>query len=386
MTTMDCPVIELTIALIKCESITPNDSGCLTLIESRLEALGFELQRSDVQGVSNLWATFGSHGPMVCFAGHTDVVSPGNIKDWLSPPFIPTLTDEGMLVGRGAADMKSSLASMVIACEEFIRENQSPNGRISFLLTSDEEGPAINGTTTVVERLKKRQDETKEPAINYCIVGEPSSKDQLGDVIRVGRRGSLNATITIHGVQGHVAYPELIENPIHQMGRLITQLLTINWDQHDDVSFPPTSFQVSNIKAGTGATNVVPATAYIHCNWRFSTSTSAIVIESVTQNIIESLDINATVDWTLSGEPFLTPNGTLIEAATKVIMEQTGLEPNLSTGGGTSDGRFIAKLGCELIELGPINKSIHKINEEVKVADLPRLKNLYKGLLAELIG
>ena len=383
---MNCKVLELAAELIGRESITPKDSGCLTVIGSRLETLGFTLERFDRKGVSNLWATFGTNGPMVCFAGHTDVVPVGNIDDWSSPPFIPTLTDDGMLRGRGAADMKGSLAAMVVACEEVIKADATPNGRISFLLTSDEEGPATDGTVAVVELLKDRQKKGGELEINYCIVGEPSSKDQLGDMVRVGRRGSLNALITIRGIQGHVAYPELVDNPIHHIARLTNRLATANWDGEINSSFPPTSFQTSNIEAGTGVTNVVPATAKMLCNWRFSTSTSAKTIKLNTQTIIESLGIEASIEWNLSGEPFLTTQGTLTQATAKVIQEQTGLKPNLSTGGGTSDGRFIAQLGCELIELGPINRSIHQIDEEVKITDLPRLKNLYKGLLIELIG
>lgn len=383
---MNCKVLKLAAELIARESITPDDAGCLTVIGSRLQALGFTLERLDRNGVSNLWATFGTNGPMVCFAGHTDVVPVGNIDDWSSPPFIPTLTDDGMLRGRGAADMKGSLAAMVVACEEVIKANANSNGRISFLLTSDEEGPATDGTVAVVELLKDRQKRRGELEINYCIVGEPSSKDLLGDMVRVGRRGSLNALITIRGIQGHVAYPELVDNPIHHIARLTNQLATANWDDEINSSFPPTSFQTSNIEAGTGVTNVVPATAKMVCNWRFSTSTSANAIKLNTQTIIESLGIEASIEWNLSGEPFLTTHGTLTQATTKVIREQTGLEPNLSTGGGTSDGRFITQLGCELIELGPINRSIHQINEEVRITDLPRLKDFYKGLLIELIG
>ena len=383
---MNCKVLKLTAELIRRESITPNDAGCLTVIGSRLEALGFTIERLDRNGVSNLWATFGTSGPMVCFACHTDVVSVGNIDDWSSPPFIPTLTDDGMLRGRGAADMKGSLAAMVVACEEAIKAHATFNGRISFLLTSDEEGPATDGTIAVVELLKDRQNRGRELEIDYCIVGEPSSKDQLGDMVRVGRRGSLNAIITIRGIQGHVAYPELVNNPIHHIAQLINLLATANWDKETNSSFPTTSFQVSNIEAGAGVTNVVPATAKMLCNWRFSTSTSANAIKLNTQTIIESLGIEASIEWTLSGEPFLTKNGTLTQATAKVIREQTNIESNLSTGGGTSDGRFIARLGCELIELGPINRSIHQVDEEVKITDLPRLKDLYKGLIIELIG
>lgn len=383
---MTCPVLELAEELIRRESVTPNDAGCLTVIGTRLERLGFQLERIDRQGVSNLWATFGQQGPMLCFAGHTDVVPTGDLKEWSSDPFIPTVTQDGYLRGRGAADMKSSLAAMVVACEEFLEQMPQPAGRISFLLTSDEEGPATDGTVAVVEELAKRQATAGEPAIDYCIVGEPSSKDALGDVVRVGRRGSLNAFITVHGIQGHVAYPELVDNPIHRASRLIADLIATDWDGEPNDYFPPTSFQVSNINAGTGATNVVPGTAAFRCNWRFSTSTTAERIEAIVEQLIDTLGMEASIEWNLSGEPFLTTHGTLTSATAKVIKAQTGIETDLSTGGGTSDGRFIAKLGCELIELGPINRSIHKIDEEVKIDDLPRLKNLYKGLMTELIG
>jgi succinyl-diaminopimelate desuccinylase len=383
---MTCPVLELAEELIRRESVTPNDAGCLTVIGTRLERLGFQLERIDRQGVSNLWATFGQQGPMLCFAGHTDVVPTGDLKEWSSDPFIPTVTQDGYLRGRGAADMKSSLAAMVVACEEFLEQMPQPAGRISFLLTSDEEGPATDGTVAVVEELEKRQAAASEPAIDYCIVGEPSSKDTLGDVVRVGRRGSLNAFITVHGTQGHVAYPELVDNPIHRASRLIADLVGTDWDDEPNDYFPPTSFQVSNINAGTGATNVVPGTTAFRCNWRFSTSTTAERIEAMVEQLIDTLGMEASIEWNLSGEPFLTTHGTLTSATAKVIKAQTGIETDLSTGGGTSDGRFIAKLGCELIELGPINRSIHKIDEEVKIDDLPRLKDLYIGLMTELIG
>ena len=383
---MTCPVLELAEELIRRESVTPNDAGCLTVIGTRLERLGFQLERIDRQGVSNLWATFGQQGPMLCFAGHTDVVPTGDLKEWSSDPFIPTVTQDGYLRGRGAADMKSSLAAMVVACEEFLEQRPNPAGRISFLLTSDEEGPATDGTVAVVEELEKRQAAASEPAIDYCIVGEPSSKDTLGDVVRVGRRGSLNAFITVHGTQGHVAYPELVDNPIHGASRLIADLVGTDWDDEPNDYFPPTSFQVSNINAGTGATNVVPGTTAFRCNWRFSTSTTAERIEAMVEQLIDTLGMEASIEWNLSGEPFLTTHGTLTSATAKVIKAQTGIETDLSTGGGTSDGRFIAKLGCELIELGPINRSIHKIDEVVKIDDLPRLKDLYKGLMTELIG
>ena len=320
---MNCPVLELTEELIRRESVTPNDAGCLDILGARLERLGFELERMDRQGVSNLWATFGNQGPMVCFAGHTDVVPTGNLDEWTSDPFIPTTTSEGTLRGRGAADMKSSLAAMVVACEEFLQRTPKPAGRIGFLLTSDEEGPATDGTVAVVEELTRRQMQSGQLEIDYCIVGEPSSKDSLGDVVRVGRRGSLNATITVHGIQGHVAYPELVDNPIHHTSRLIADLASTDWDGEANDYFPPTSFQVSNISAGTGATNVVPGSASFRCNWRFSTSTSAKQIEQKVEQLIEDLTMEASIDWKLSGEPFLTTHGALTQATSRVIHAMT---------------------------------------------------------------
>lgn len=385
--TLHCPVRQLTEELIRRPSVTPDDAGCLTVIGTRLASAGFHLERMDQGGVANLWATHGDQGPMLCFAGHTDVVPTGDLAAWSSDPFTPTETADGELRGRGAADMKASLAAMVVAVEEFLASHPNPNGRIGFLLTSDEEGPATDGTVVVVDALAKRQAETGVAAIDYCVIGEPSSKEQLGDQIRVGRRGSLNARIEVHGIQGHVAYPELVDNPIHHLSRLITALTGIDWDQGaENAYFPPTSFQVSNLTAGTGATNVVPATAHCLCNWRFSTSTDQATIEHMTEQCIKDLGLSTSITWNLSGEPFLTEQGALTEAAVDVIAEETGASCDLSTGGGTSDGRFIAKLGCQLIELGPINRSIHKIDESVRLADLAPLKNCYLGLLQRLIG
>ncbi|MDB9862783.1 succinyl-diaminopimelate desuccinylase [Litorivicinus sp.] len=382
---MDCPVRKLAEELIRRESVTPEDKGCITLIGDRLEAQGFQLERMDQNGVTNLWATLGEKGPTFCFAGHTDVVPVGDPGAWSSHPFEPTVTNSGYLRGRGAADMKSSLAAMVVAVEDFIESHQKPNGRIAFLLTSDEEGPATDGTVAVVEELKRRQTRQQHPEIDYCIVGEPSSKNQLGDVVRIGRRGSLNAEITVHGTQGHVAYPELVENPIHRMSTLITKLVEMTWDESPNSIFPPTSFQVSNVKGGSGATNVVPGTTSFLCNWRFSTSTDAQKIQKTTEHLLNILGFTASIEWTLSGQPFLTEQGRLTKATIEVIKEETAINAELSTGGGTSDGRFIAKLGCQLIELGPVNRSIHKIDEEVLLSDLPVLKALYQGLLEKLL-
>jgi succinyl-diaminopimelate desuccinylase len=383
---MTCAVREFTEELIRRPSVTPDDAGCLTLIGERLQALGFTLERMDQDGVSNLWAVWGESGPLLCFAGHTDVVPSGDRAAWSSDPFEPTETSTGALRGRGAADMKSSLAAMVVATEEFLSTHSKPTGRIGFLLTSDEEGPATAGTVAVIDALAARQADSGRPAIDYCVIGEPSSQHQLGDVVRVGRRGSLNAHITVAGTQGHVAYPEQVNNPIHLSAQLINALVAADWDVEPNAYFPPTSFQVSNITAGTGVTNVVPATASLRANWRFSTSTTASTIQDQTERLLSRLGIEADIEWSLSGEPFLTREGALTAATQRVIHTQTGLETNLSTGGGTSDGRFIARLGCELVELGPVNRTIHQIDEEVRIADLPVLKNLYFGLLNTLIG
>ena len=382
---MNCPVRYLTEELIRRKSVTPQDAGCLDLIGDRLSKLGFNIERMDKQGVSNLWATYGTDGPMICFAGHTDVVPPGNLKHWSSYPFEPAETADGMLIGRGAADMKTSLAAMVVACESFLKDTPKPQCRLAFLLTSDEEGPATDGTAAVVDILKTRQKKSGIMEIDFCIVGEPSSKNQLGDVVRIGRRGSLNARIDIKGIQGHVAYPESIENPIHGASRLINTLNTVDWDVRQNEAFPATSFQVSKINAGAGANNIVPGTCNIDCNWRFSTSTSGNQIQSKVAEVLNQLGIKADIEWSLSGEPFLTRRGRLINAVTSVIHKHTGLSADLSTGGGTSDGRFIAQLGCEIIELGPVNRSIHKIDEEVRISEMPVLKDLYHDIIVALI-
>ena len=381
MPTTDAQAVQqLTEALIRAQSVTPHDAGCLEMLADRLAALGFHLERMDRQGVSNLWATLGTEGPVVCFAGHTDVVPTGDLQQWSFPPFEPTVFD-GKLYGRGAADMKASLAAIIVAIERFVAEHPRPQGRIACLFTSDEEGPATDGTTFVVEQLRQRP----QPVIDYCIVGEPSSCVILGDMIRVGRRGSLNAHIQMHGRQGHVAYPEKVVNPIHQLATLISALVAEDWDGAPNSYFPPTSFQVSNLTAGTGATNVVPGTAEAMVNWRFSTSTTDHDIRARVDELIEALGLTCTVNYSLSGAPFLTPQGILVEAASRILEEHTGQPPELSTGGGTSDGRFIATLGCELIELGPVNATIHQIDECVAVADLEPLADLYQRLLNTLL-
>lgn len=373
-------VQQLTEALIRAPSVTPEDAGCLELLAARLSAIGFQIERMDRHGVSNLWATFGTDGQTVCFAGHTDVVPTGDPQQWTFPPFEPTVF-EGMLYGRGAADMKASLAAMIVAIERFVAEHPTPHGRIACLFTSDEEGPATDGTAYVVEQLRQRP----QPVIDYCIVGEPSSHTRLGDMIRVGRRGSLNARIQVQGRQGHVAYPDKVVNPIHQLATLIAALVAEDWDGAPNPYFPPTSFQVSNLNAGTGATNVVPGTADAMVNWRFSTSTTDQQIRARVDALIQELGLTCTVDYALSGAPFVTPRGTLIDAVSHLLEAHAGQPPELSTGGGTSDGRFIATLGCELIELGPVNATIHQVNECVAVADLEPLADLYQRALNALL-
>jgi len=382
MSTIDGQAVQaLTERLISAPSVTPQDAGCLEILGDRLTSLGFTLERMDRDGVSNLWATWGVVGPMVCFAGHTDVVPTGDASLWRTSPFQPTVID-GHLFGRGAADMKASLAAMIVAIEVFLHAHPSPQGRISCLFTSDEEGVATAGTTHVVETLRQRP----QPVIDYCVVGEPSSQAHLGDMIRVGRRGSLNASVRVQGRQGHVAYPEQVVNPIHQLAGLIAALTDITWDVDHNAYFPPTSFQVSNLTAGTGATNMVPDSAQALMNWRYSTSTTAEAIQAQVLALIDQLGLTAEVTWTLSGRPFVTPRGRLTSVVSEVIESVTGQAPELSTGGGTSDGRFIATLGCELVELGPINATIHQVNETVAVADLKPLAELYYGILDRLIG
>ena len=328
--------------------------------------------------VSNFWAQRGDSGPVLAFAGHTDVVPTGPVDAWDTPPFEPTLTD-GVLFGRGSADMKGSLAAMLVACEGFIAEHPNHRGRIGFLITSDEEGPAVDGTVRVLEYL---QDIGQ--SIDWCVVGEPSSSATLGDVIKNGRRGSLGATLTVHGVQGHIAYPHLATNPIHTLLPAIHALTAETWDEGNEF-FPPTSFQVSNIHAGTGATNVIPGEARIDFNFRFSTEVTDQELRKRTAIILESFELDYSLDWNLSGQPFLTPAGELVQAAIDSIEEVTGGKPELSTAGGTSDGRFIAPTGAQVVEIGPSNATIHKLNEQVLATDLPRLAAIYKGIMSRLL-
>jgi succinyl-diaminopimelate desuccinylase len=370
--------LELCSELIRRASVTPEDSGCQALMMDRLRALGFactELPRGDV---SNFWAERGEHGPLLVFAGHTDVVPTGPLEQWDSPPFEPVVRD-GLLFGRGSADMKGSLAAMVVACEEFVAEHPRHPGRIGFLITSDEEGPAVDGTVRVLQYLRERGQ-----SIDWCVVGEPSSAAQLGDVIKNGRRGSLGAVLTVRGMQGHVAYPHLADNPIHKLLPALATLTAEVWDEGNEF-FPPTSMQVSNIRGGTGATNVIPGEAQAVFNFRFSTAVTEDQLRQRTESILQAHQLDYAIEWQLSGPPFLTPAGALVEAAVESIQAVTGLVPELSTAGGTSDGRFIATTGAQVVEVGPINATIHKLNEQVRVADLPRLAAIYKGILERLL-
>lgn len=372
------PTLELCCDLIRRASVTPEDGGCQALMMARLQKLGFECTPLPFGEVSNFWAERGSSGPILVFAGHTDVVPTGPAGAWDSPPFEPTLRD-GVLYGRGAADMKGSLAAMVVACEAFVAAHPDHPGRIGFLITSDEEGPAVDGTVRVLEYLRDTG-----RTIDWCLVGEPSSSEQLGDVIKNGRRGSLNASLTVRGVQGHIAYPQLADNPIHRALPALAALTAEVWDEGNSF-FPPTSLQISNIGGGTGATNVIPGQLEVMFNFRFSTEVSDAELRERTEALLRVHGLDYTIEWSLSGQPFLTPGGALVEATVESIRRETGLETELSTAGGTSDGRFIAPTGAQVVELGPVNRTIHKLNEAVVAADLPRLAAIYRGILERLL-
>lgn len=364
--------------LIRLPSVTPDDAGCQAYMMSRLRELGFDCTELPFGEVSNFWAERGSSGPILVFAGHTDVVPTGPASEWLTPPFEPTVTD-GALYGRGSADMKGSLAAMLVACEEFVTAHPDHPGRIGFLITSDEEGPAVEGTVKVMEWL-----EENDKSIDWCLVGEPSSSEALGDVIKNGRRGSLGATLNVHGVQGHIAYPQLAKNPIHLLLPALHALTMETWDEGNDF-FPPTSLQVSNINGGTGATNVIPGEVEVLFNFRFSSEVTEHELRERTEAILDAHRVDYSILWQLSGQPFLTTPGALVEAAAASVEDVTGQAPQLSTAGGTSDGRFIAPAGAQVVELGPVNASIHKLNEHVLVADLPRLAAMYRGVLERLL-
>jgi succinyl-diaminopimelate desuccinylase len=372
------PTLELASALIRRPSVTPNDAGCQDLMAERLAALGFSIEPMPFGEVTNLWARRGDSGPLLCLAGHTDVVPPGPLGDWTSPPFEPTIRD-GRLYGRGAADMKGSLAALVTAVESFVADHPGHRGSIAFLLTSDEEGPSVDGTVRVVERLESRGER-----IDWALVAEPSSHERLGDTIKNGRRGSLNGFLTVHGKQGHVAYPQLAWNPFHACAQALADLCAEVWDQ-GNAHFPPTSLQVANLNMGTGAENVIPGRLSAQFNLRFSTELTAEVIDRRVRRILDAGGFDYDLQWRLSGNPFLTPAGELVEATRAAIAEVQGIETHLSTSGGTSDGRFIAPLGAQVVELGPINASIHQVDEHVGVEDLERLSVIYRGILERLL-
>lgn len=381
--------LELAQHLICRHSITPDDAGCQEVMIQRLAELGFHIERLPFGEVSNVWARRGDEGPLFVFAGHTDVVPPGPLEQWSCDPFQAQLR-EGWLYGRGAADMKGSLAAMITACERFIAAHPDHRGAIGFLITSDEEGPAIDGTRRVVEHLEARGEK-----IDWCLVGEPSSVERLGDTLKNGRRGSLHGRLVVQGVQGHVAYAHLVQNPIHAVGMILAALADEVWDQ-GNAFFPPTTFQISNLHAGTGATNVVPGEVDMLFNFRFSTELTVERIQERTRQIIETQLLNEEVksgrvfgyrlDWILSGMPFLTEPGALVAAVSRAVREQLGIDPVLSTTGGTSDGRFIAPTGAQVVELGPVNATIHKIDERVWAEDLDDLSRVYEAVLGYLLA
>lgn len=370
--------LDLAIDLVSRASITPEDADCQKVMISRLQKLGFEIETLVFEDVTNFWARRGSDAPLLVFAGHTDVVPTGPLDQWQTDPFKPEIRD-GLLYGRGAADMKGSLAAMVTACERFIGKHPNHKGAIAFLVTSDEEGPSINGTVKVVEHLEARAEK-----MDWCIVGEPTSSEKLGDVIKNGRRGSLNGTLTVHGVQGHIAYPHLAKNPVHLLAPALAELTTMAWDQGNEF-FPPTTFQISNINAGTGATNVIPGDLELVFNFRFSTETSETKLRHEVEAVLNRHQLDYSLDWSLSGNPFITDRGDLVNGVLQAIHSTTGYESTLSTSGGTSDGRFIAPTGAQVIELGPLNATIHKVNECVSVADLDLLSVCYEKVMENLL-
>ena len=372
------PTLALTRDLIACASVTPEDAGCQSLMMARLQQAGFAVEPLRFGEVDNFWATRGSSGPLLVFAGHTDVVPPGDTGQWESDPFIATEAVAD-LVGRGAADMKASLAAMVVACEHFVGAHPDHSGRIGFLITSDEEGPAKDGTIRVMETLKDRGEQ-----IDWCVVGEPSSTRELGDLVKNGRRGSLNARLVIHGKQGHIAYPHLADNPIHRAMPTLNALVAEPWDQGNDF-FDPTSLQISTIRAGQGVTNIIPGSVEVLFNLRFSTEVTADEIRERCEAILDQGGLTYDIEWSLSGEPFLTEPGALLNAVIDSIESTTGHVPEVSTGGGTSDGRFIAPSGAQVVEVGHVNATIHQINERVKLADIPQLTKIYEGILERLL-
>jgi len=370
--------LELAKELIARKSVTPEDGGCQELLAARLAKAGFRCEPMKFGDVSNLWARRGSASPVVCFAGHTDVVPTGPLSEWHSDPFIPTVRD-GKLYGRGAADMKSSIAAFVVAAEHFVKERPGHSGSVALLLTSDEEGPAVDGTVKVVEALKKRNE-----GIDYCVVGEPSSVDRLGDTLKNGRRGSLSGKLTVRGIQGHVAYPHLVKNPIHLAAPALAELSTMKWDKGNE-DFPPTSFQISNIHSGTGALNVVPGTVEVDFNFRFSTESSEASLKQKVEALLRKHGLDYSVSWVLGAKPFLSKRGRLAQVATEAARTNTGCHAELATTGGTSDARFIIDVCPEVIEIGPVNASIHKLNEHITLEELEILPRIYLDVLRKLL-
>ncbi|WP_368908313.1 succinyl-diaminopimelate desuccinylase [Serratia marcescens] len=375
---MTCPVIELAQQLIKRPSLSPNDEGCQQLMIDRLQAIGFTVEAMDFEDTQNFWAWRGE-GQTLAFAGHTDVVPTGDEKRWDNPPFEPAIRD-GMLYGRGAADMKGSLAAMVVAAERFVAANPNHRGRLAFLITSDEEASATHGTVKVVEALMARNER-----LDYCLVGEPSSTERVGDVVKNGRRGSITANLHIHGVQGHVAYPHLADNPVHRAMPALNELVAIEWDRGNEF-FPPTSMQIANVQAGTGSNNVIPGDLYVQFNFRFSTELTDAMIKQRVEELLERHQLNYSIEWWLSGQPFLTSRGALVDAVVNAVEHYSELTPQLLTTGGTSDGRFIAQMGAQVVELGPVNATIHKVNECVNAADLQLLSRMYQRIMEQLVA
>ena len=372
--------LALTADLIRRASVSPEDGGCQETMIQRLEALGFAVERLRFGPVDNFWATRGSvDGPTLCFAGHTDVVPTGPIEEWTSDPFTPTIRD-GILYGRGSADMKSGLAAMITATESFVGQCPGHRGRIAYLITSDEEGPSVDGTRRVVEHLRSRKER-----IDWCIVGEPSSEEVFGDTVKIGRRGSLSGRLTVQGIQGHVAYPQLADNPIHALAPALLELVTRSWDQGNEF-FQPTTFQVSNLTAGTGAPNVIPGELKARFNLRWSPAQTLDGLKHTVTGILDQHRVKYSLEWFVSGLPFYTAPGSLSAAVCAAVEQVTGRPPKLSTGGGTSDGRFIAPMGAQIVELGVVNRTIHKVNEHVRVEDIGLLHQAYLGALHRLLG
>lgn len=376
---MNSPVLDLSIELLSQASVTPDDLQCQTILAHRLEKIGFNIEPMPFAEVTNLWARRGTESPVFCFAGHTDVVPVGDISAWTSHPFQPEIRDN-KLYARGSADMKTAIAAFTIATERFVEKHPNHRGSIAYLITSDEEGPSVNGTVKVIERLEQRNEK-----ITWCLVGEPSSTTRVGDIIKNGRRGSLNGVLTVQGKQGHVAYPHLANNPIHQASAAITELCQTTWDNGNEY-FPATSFQISNIQAGTGATNVIPDQLKVTFNFRYSTEVTAEQLQQRVNDILQKHNVQYHIDWSLSGLPFLTPVGELVNATQQAIFEVTGYQSELSTSGGTSDGRFIAPTGAQVIELGVLNDTIHQIDECVDIDDLEKLTLIYEKMLEKLLA